>query len=71
MSNSLKKLSDRVASIEVSAANIVTEAQALKAQISALTASQEDSAALDALEARLAVVQAAIDAVATPAAAGA
>ena len=69
MSSTMQALSDKIGKLEVSASNLVAETQALKAKIAELSANQEDGPGLQAAIARLDVIQAAIDAVSTPAAA--
>lgn len=70
MSLAMQKLSQQLDRLEVSASNLVTDVQSLKSQVATLSVNQEDTVGLEALAARLAVVQAGIDAVATVAAPG-
>ena len=65
MSTAMQKLSEQIDRLEVSASNLVSDVEAMKSQISTLSANQEDVAALEALTGRLAVVQAGIDAIAS------
>ncbi len=66
MSSTMQKLTRQIDRLEVSASNLVSDVQTMKSQIATLGANQEDAPALEALAARLAVVQAGIDAVASP-----